>query len=299
MKDDHPARGFDPLEPLLRTAVEAILAEPLPGDALERVQRRAERLTAAPPAPLAPAAPAMRRWKSLRSFTGSVAAAAAIAAAAIGITLMQARPGGQVFAQMLENVRAAHTIQVHATIKLGKHHSDGSWYIDGNRSRGEQSDGSRTTIVDVDRRKILILDMRNKLYQWSHFDGEKAQEMANPIDKLRGIKSDDAELVGEEVLDGRRTFVYRINGAELILGGGSGDYIETMVWIDAESELPVKIVGHDPDPKRQLDVRFENFVWDEPLDPQLFSLEPPEGFEPIEPIGDSLDFVPVQPVAVP
>jgi dipeptidyl aminopeptidase/acylaminoacyl peptidase len=52
-----------------------------------------------------------------------------------------------------------------------------------------------------------------------------------------------------------------------------------LVWIDVERALPAKIVIRNPDPKHPIEFRLEEFAWNEPLCPSLFSLAIPEGFQ--------------------
>ena len=132
---------------------------------------------------------------------------------------------------------------------------------------------------DFDRKKDLFLDMRRKLAKPTKIDANMAREFANPIDQLRRAKSDDAEQIGQEILKGRRTQVYRLHKIDLLgmkVKEKEGD--EILVWVDVESKLPAKIVIRHLDPKSLMEFRFEEFVWNEPLDARLFSLAIPDGF---------------------
>jgi WD40 repeat protein len=51
-----------------------------------------------------------------------------------------------------------------------------------------------------------------------------------------------------------------------------------LLWVDVESELPSKIEIRSNDPKSFIEFHFDQFVWNEPLDAQLFSLEIPAGY---------------------
>ena len=149
-------------------------------------------------------------------------------------------------------------------------------YLEGNRLRFEQFDGMLIQVGDLDRKEAVFLDMQRKLAQEVNIDAEVARAFANPIDQLRRTKSNDAEQIGEEILKGRRTQVYRLRKMDLLGMKGNG---EMLVWVDVESELPAKIVIRDPDPKAETEIRFDEFVWNEPLDAQLFSLSMPDGFQ--------------------
>jgi outer membrane lipoprotein-sorting protein len=123
----------------------------------------------------------------------------------------------------------------------------------------------------------MVLDLKHRTYQCMRYSDESAHQLADPINRLQQLKSRNARLVGEETLDGRRTLIYRIEQVDLM--GLGRDDAETMVWIDATSGLPAQIVVTDA--KTKLEVRYENFIWNEPLDEGLFSLEPPADFEDV------------------
>jgi WD40 repeat protein len=141
--------------------------------------------------------------------------------------------------------------------------------------RFEQFDGALVSIGDLDGGQAVLLDMQGKRFRELDLAGGALERLANPIDQLRQAKSEDAVLIGQERLEGRLTSVYRVDGVDLL--GIKGD-AETMVWVDVASELPARIVIRDTDPKHPMECRFEDFVWNEPLDGRLFSLEIPAGF---------------------
>jgi hypothetical protein len=96
--------------------------------------------------------------------------------------------------------------------------------------------------------------------------------MLDSLERVAGA----AVSIGAEILRGRRTLVYRLPKINLLGMKGSG---EMLVWVDAESELPAKIIVRDTDPKAETEIRFDELVWNEPLDAQLFALSIPNGFQ--------------------
>src|SRR5262249_29878226 len=85
-----------------------------------------------------------------------------------------------------------------------------------------------------------------------------------------------AERLGQEILKGRRTQVYRLRKVDLL--GMTGN-VEMLLWVDVESSLPAKIVIRNSDPKGEMEIRFEEFVLNEPLDARLLSFTVPAGFQ--------------------
>lgn len=277
MNDEHPTDVFESLEPPLRAAVQAVLGEPLPDDAIERVKARAREL-AKPSTATRPQVDGVgkRRRNASRLVVGGLAAAAALVAAAIGVMLVVDGSGGRAFAEMVEKVKAVHSVRFATTTRFGRQPAiDGRMYLEGNRLRLEQFDGMLVQVGDLDRRQALFLDRHRKLAQPAEIDDDVAREFANPIDQLRNATSDDAEAIGQEILNRRRTQVYRLRKVDLL--GFSGN-AEMLVWVDVESKLPAKIVIRDSDPQARIEVRFDEFVWNEPLDERLFSLDVPDGY---------------------
>lgn len=277
MNNEHRALDIDRLEPPLEAAVKAALAEPIPADAIERVKTRARALASSTASPAPDAAPRHHRWKASRPIMAGLGAAAVLLAMAVGGLLFVHYSGGQAFARMVEKVKAASSVRFTTTARIGMGpETSGVMYLEGNRARFEQSDGMLIEVGDLDRKQGLLLDHNRKLAQPVDIDATQARELANPIDQLRRAKPTDAEPIGEELLKGRRTEVYRLQKVDLL--GIKGNK-EMLVWIDVERDLPAKIVIRDPDPKYPMEFRFDDFAWNEPLSPSLFSLAIPEGYQ--------------------
>jgi outer membrane lipoprotein-sorting protein/Tol biopolymer transport system component len=260
----------------LKEAVQSILAEPIPEDAIQRVKSRA-RLLANPSAVALPVehGSRTRRWKASRALVGGLTVAAVLITVAGVIRLLD--HSGQAFAQVIEKVKATRSAHCKTAMRFGhRPEIDGQLYVEGSRLRLEQLDGMLIQVADFDRKQALFLDVRRKVAQLAEIDAAMARAFANPIDQLRHANTKNAEQMGEEILRGRRTQVYRLHKVDLLGMKGDG---EMLVWVDVESQLPAKIVVRDPDPKAEMEIRFDEFVWNEPLDAGLFSLSIPEGFQ--------------------
>ena len=261
-----------------RSSVQLLLSKPLPEDAIQRVKSRARQLAKVSIVSL----PQMhgshdRGWKAMGVVLGGLTIAATLLVMVTGVTLLLDRTTGRAFAQVIEKVKVARSVRFTTTTRFGwQPEIDGQMYLEGNRLRLEQFDGKLIQVGDLDRKQALFLDMHRKLAQSAEIDASLAKEFANPIDQLRRAKSNDAEQVGQEILKGRRTEVYRLHNVDLLSIKGGG---EMLVWVDVESELPAKIIIRDSDPKGETEIRFDEFVWNEPLEARLFSLNVPDGFQ--------------------
>ena len=279
MSDDHFPRDFERLELPLAAAVQAALAEPLPDDAVQRVKARACKLAAAHVAPHRVADARRRGWKIPRSLAASLSVAAALLAIATALVLLVDHSGGRAFAQMIERVKAAGSVHFSMTTQFGRGPKiGGRMYLKGDRMRFEHDAGAVVQIMDLQGKQSLILNTaENQFQQFEISRPTIAGWDADPIEQLRRVKRDDAKSMGQEILRGRRTQVYRLQEVNLL---GIRGRVDTMLWVDLESDLPAKILILDADPKHSAEFVFDNFVWNEPLDAQLFSMDVPAGFKP-------------------
>ena len=111
MNHEHPSRDSEGLQPPLDAVVQAVLAEPLPEDAIERVKTRARQLGKTSTMPSSRMHGSQkRRWRGSRLLLGGLTLAAALLVMATGTSLMRGRSGGQAFAQMIERVKAAGSV---------------------------------------------------------------------------------------------------------------------------------------------------------------------------------------------
>lgn len=263
---------FERLESPLEAAVQRLVNEPVPDEAVARVKARARQLTAAPPRP----APRRRRLVR-RPVVVGLAVAATLLAMVLGGWSLLSLSGGQAFAAMLEKVKNVHSVTFKTTTSIlrGQEQVD-RWFLEGERLRLERFDGKMIEIADLAQRQCLVLSPEQKLAQVMPIDAQVTQGFANPIEQLRRLNSGDAERIGEEPIAGRPTTVYRIRKIDFFAALGRG---EMLVWVDRESELPVKITIRSQEPKSPVKFLFDEFAWNQPLDAKLFSLEIPEGYQ--------------------
>lgn len=276
MNDEYRSDDSDHLALPLDAAIRATLAEPVSDDAVERVKARARQLAMPSTKTPQPIRVDPRRWVS-RSVVGSVVTIAAVLVLVFGLTTWLDRSYGQAFAQVIEKVKAANSVQFTMTTRFGKQpEMDSRMFLEGNRLRIEHFRGTLIQVGDFDQKRAMFLDTQRKLAQQIEMNPQIAKQFANPIDQLRHVKLDAAERIGDENLQGRRTQVYRLRKIEVLGMSGPG---EMLVWVDATSSLPARIVCRDPDPKAATEIRFEGFVWNPALDAEMFSLNVPAEFK--------------------
>jgi len=249
----------------------------------------------------------------------SIAAAAAVVGVVAGYFLLVHPTAGVTFAQVIENVTKAESISFVFRQKMGSQPIMVSrmWMQQDNIRMdllgvemsadltGPQAEGVRklkelgeggklaallTMIGDTSRQEAIELDHFRKTAVKRNMDARVAACISqNPGEQFRNVKGDDAELVGEEQRDGRKVLVYRLTKLDLpsfMARKEPGDQMEMTVWVDAKTGLPVRIRIEGALSATRDDHSFfdwDEFAWNQPLDPGLFSLEIPEGYAAQEP----------------
>jgi outer membrane lipoprotein-sorting protein len=271
MNDQLNEYEFNKLESALEPAVQALLAESVPDDAVERVKACAKTLDGPVASPPLPGRAGMRRWARYCSL-----AAAVVLVVTAGLWFSEAPSTGRAFAEVIKNVQQVFSVEMTVKTRFGREpQRDGKMFLVENRMRMEEFDGALIIVCDLTQGKALYQDIHRKLYQLDAVGDDFAKRFTNPIEQIRHAKPDDAEHVGEEYVNGRLASVYRVPEVDLLGIRGRG---EMLVWVDPANKLPVKIVIHDPHPKGETEIRFEGLQWNERLDGGLFALDPPEGY---------------------
>lgn len=282
----------------LDQAIGEVLATSIPpGPSPDLIASTSRRLLEAesqqPPLPQADALvqPASRLWSAERKSRmfriarySSFTAAGLLLAIGLAWLLLLDRSAGTAFAQVLEKVKQAESVTFLNVQKLGVGPQlTLRWSMKDSRIRLEIP-GAVTMIGDLDKRKMVQLNPAAQTGSTSDIPAGMANAFANPVLQFRNAKAIDAKPTGEEQLDGRKTTVYSLSKLDFLGLKGEG---QTKVWVDQETDLPVKIVVDDgqTDPKRHVHLTFEQFQWNVPLDDSLFSTDLPAGYREVPPPG--------------
>ncbi len=213
------------------------------------------------------------------------------------IVLLWGRGGTPVFAQVVENVKKATSFSCSVKSGFGSMPKiEFKYYMQDNFIRmeipGKQESldakmpFTQVAVFDLHANKVTSIDFNSKTYR-AETDPGPVKKMSNPIESISTIADKDAERIGEEQLNGRKTLVYRLLRTYFGEKDRALEEGETSkLWVDAESGLPVKIAVEvfppSGDHKTKSSMTVENFVWNKPLDSGLFKLDVPEGFQVVE-----------------
>ncbi|MEX0939600.1 MAG: hypothetical protein WDZ59_17175 [Pirellulales bacterium] len=259
--------------------------------------------------PIATTAYHRRRRMMMRIATGTVAAILIVALGSWFFVFQE-----RSFAQVIDDIEKAETISFSIKSFIRRYSLDGerTWieqaprmeraYLALGRYRDTRydKDGKVTLvdIADVATGNVLRLDMKKreavlkKELSGQYGPGNPFAVVAEILDR------ESIEFVGEQEIDGMEVNVFR-HDREL----PNGQSETWKIWLDAESK---QLVGYcatpgdvafdpmtAPDRDNPAEPRFSkgvragtitsDIIFDAELDPELFSLTPPDGFKVVEP----------------
>jgi outer membrane lipoprotein-sorting protein len=215
----------------------------------------------------------------LRRVAALVLATAAVGAAITWLTLFGS--GSELsFAAVMEKVAQTQSVTFKQTTVAdpgGAAETDRMMILADGLSRMERPNGYYT-VMDVKSGKALCV-----------WPGEKKAKLMlginvppglNPYDMLRNVINDKSTRLPDEVFDGRKVHVFQ---AEFDVGQQIRKQSRVQcppmkVWVDPKTKLPVRMKPIVPDEKEGSAPAIFDIVFDQPLEPALFSLDPPAGY---------------------
>lgn len=204
---------------------------------------------------------------------GSLAATIVLALAAIAAMMMHG--GARVaLAQVIDKVKNADAVE----FVFGPGNGEAAdkqqkCVLQGDKARVQHPMGI-VMIADKATNQGLYVNPKNKTAGRFSLHEHVAKELAtNPITQLREVRTEDAERLRKEVLDGNEAEVFRVRGIKLF--GTESDKGEMRVWVDSTTMLPLRIelrIGETPL------VTFTEMKWNPAIGPELLSMEIPDGY---------------------
>jgi outer membrane lipoprotein-sorting protein len=191
------------------------------------------------------------------------------------------------FIQMLENIKKATSVTF-LGVRSDRAPADREtkWYLIDGFERIETADQKRVSVTDYKQKSMVRLDSEKKTAQVRQLTDPQAA--VSPIEDLLKLTENDAELIETTDLNGKPVRVYRLKRIEFPrfgltakkAVGAKQKNVQAKVWVDTETSLPVRIVLESISVDNQVEqsVVLEKFTWNEKLDPKLFTLDIPAGF---------------------
>ncbi len=223
------------------------------------------------------AASAVRSWRRIAALL--LTSAALVAAVYV---MMYTPQTTFAFEDVVAAVRKANTV-TYITVITPKNGPASQFksYYKGTLSRTEQADGS-FTVTDMAGRTMLMVQPATKTATVTHL-GNTPQDLPTMGDSIIAwLKTAEAtgKGVGEKTIDGVRTA-----GFEATFGATT-----MTLWSDPQTKLPVQIEAAIGSPAEPIQMVMREFVFNEPLDDALFSVEVPAGFRIKETTQPAVDF---------
>ena len=166
----------------------------------------------------------------------------------------------------------------------------GTMYRSDSFNIGENGNTVLTTvwIGNTQTRQDTRISYNEKTVEQSQMSDAGTQHIQQSPEVLRHLAEHDAEFIGEEMLNEKKTLAYKVKKFQLGDGRELKENETVKVWIDPINQLPVQILIETwlgvpgkvaPFINREI---LSNFKWDEPIDPNQFKPEVPAGFKKIE-----------------
>ncbi len=268
----------------LDAAIEATVTQPIDELAVERVKLRARTLVVhesistpvqvlAIPSDSAKAiqpSSSRMRLTPIKLLTGL--------AASIAILVWWTMSSSPIaMAKIAESISAIRSVRFHfSTSYGGQEPSDGTIEIQDQVIRYDH--GSRVHIYDHANQKAAVLETQDKLWQELDLSG-LPQPVINPLVELVAARGRAAKPLGHEWRDGKKLSIYELENFDLMASPGKG---KITLWLNDETNLPVRIEWRDPDPKFKKLTIFDQFKWELDLPADHFAIRMPEGYQPGE-----------------
>jgi outer membrane lipoprotein-sorting protein len=267
---------FDKPDDLLERSLSAIRAAPIPdGPSTQLVAQTLETLknAQADPAPLKLNHKPLTR-KPLTRWLARIAAVIVLIAGVAVMLFVAGKTSSVALADVVQKVREAKTLSFTANMDMpnvGMPIEMKFMMTSSGQTRVEGPFGA-LTLVDPASGKVLTIQPMMKLAFMMDLGEFPRQEGKGPADFLEQFKKLDAKKakdLGEKDVDGRRCkgFV------------SEDQHIEMTVWADKATSEPVRMEMTVPMGSLETKMVLRDFVFDAPIDPALFKLEPPPGYK--------------------
>jgi hypothetical protein len=215
-----------------------------------------------------------RRLGSLVLRLSGIAAALLIGLATVAAFLMHS--GERVaFAQVIDKAKRAESVELVLIPGRESGEKQGQKCVMQRDKVRVQHPNGVVWIADIKAKECLYLDAHSKTAGRFDLPADMVElwSQKNPMEQLRHVRSEDAEQLGTEVIDGKTAVLFRIRGVKIF--EVDSDQGEMLVWVDAKSLLPSRIELRDGELRL---MTLKNIRWDSAIDPSLFRIEIPEGY---------------------
>jgi outer membrane lipoprotein-sorting protein len=275
---------MDPNEPFILHKLRQLARLNPRNEAAERALARAKsQLSAIPAEPVKPSSASLRKkpWFRSKPMISRIATLVIGGAAVIAVVLaLNIHDGsGQIaFAQVIDKVQQTQSLTFKVKIKGegGKEEEQRIIILPEGKMRTEGSYGY--AVQDNQNHKMIMVNKNSKTAMIVEGFAPPFPEMAklNPYEMIRNIvRKNNPQRLPDEEIDGRKTNVFMVEYKM----PSTEEKVPCKVWVDSKTELPLRIeMTMEETPGKKTKVLMYDMVFDQRVDPSLFSFAPPAGY---------------------
>ncbi len=223
-------------------------------------------------------------WRTIMSnrMTKLAVAAGVVLAAVLGLSLFGGGGAGKVYARAVSQLHKAQTLTYSMVTKTGMENMptvrmDVAFKNMGDTCfiRTATADGYITVAQTIGHKikgiGIVPVARNYAKFEMENLPDDPAKDPWAMVEALRALPAQADEALGRREVDGRMLDGFRVREADTV----------TTLWIDPASGRPARVELEFPSAPG-MNVIMSDFQLDADLADSFFSLEPPEGYVPIE-----------------
>jgi outer membrane lipoprotein-sorting protein len=219
-------------------------------------------------------------FRLIKTVGGKLSLAAAGVAIAVGLACYLIGSRSVAFADVLEKVRAAHTVKFKITTQtagllpaqtassLPVSLTEDVMMMEPGKSRITMP-GDAVMIADESRQEFLVLDpVKRTAMVITPSEKRPSQGPLEFLDQMRKLEAGSQEKLGQREIDGKTATGFHVSKGP----------IDWTIWVNDQTSLPIRVELKTSMFGAPVVEVMSDFVFDEPMDESLFSLTPPAGY---------------------
>jgi hypothetical protein len=244
----------------------------------------------------------------MKSRMTRLAAAAVIALAAVLAVAFFYRTSGIVWAEVVQRLGETKTVSykiatdikgmqgtpegytTHMTQDVLVSYEQGAVRIDSALQLPGGMRRSQTYILQKDSVAITVIPDQKKYFKVT-ISEEQMQKMGeengDPVTLLKALLEHNYTELGRKTIDGVTAWGIQVSDPKLgtkmgsFISGGMFDQTTVQLWVDQKHERPIRIyaTGSSRDGRASMEMVYDNFRWDIPIEPARLKPQIPEDYE--------------------
>jgi hypothetical protein len=248
-------------------------------------------------------------WRIImKSRLARLAAAAVIVLAALLAVTFFNRTSGLVWAEVVQRLGESKTVSykitadikgmqgtpegytTHMTQDVLVSYEQGAVRIDSALQLPGGTRKSQTYVLFADRVAMTVLPDQKKYFKVTISDEQMqkmGEENGDPVTLLKALLEHNYTELGRKTIDGVTAWGIQVSDPKLgtkmgsFISGGMFDQTTVQLWVDQKHERPIRIyaTGSSRDGRASMEMVYDNFRWDIPIEPARLKPQIPEDYE--------------------